>query len=137
MQIKFTAIAGEHDPEYLSLFDGYEYSNEDFTDYLLDELGHLKKTKGLRDGYMSFKLVDGVLHTVTTYQYDVELTPTEIDDLKDYTQGQWSDGIGEGFEQNPVFKRDYNIFSYNVENGEDLYISPWHHGQIITYEIYE
>lgn len=77
---------------------------------------------------MSFEVVDGVLHTVTTYQYDVELTPTEIDDLKDYTQGQWSDGIGEGFEQNSYFETD---------DGEELFLSPWYSGQIITYEIYE
>lgn len=48
-----------------------------------------------------------------------------LEELKDYTQGQWSDGIGEGFEQ----------FSYKEIDGEEIYISPWYHGQKIFAEI--
>lgn len=49
------------------------------------------------------------------------LTNGEMDILIDYTQGQLSDGIGEGFEQTPCA----------VINGEEIYLSPWYRGQIL------
>lgn len=126
MKIRIIGETGEHNPDYISLFDGYEYSDSDFTDYLTDELEYLVTVKGLREGYMSFEVINGVLHTVTTYQYNAELHPSEIEELKEYTQGQWSDGIGEGFEQ----------FSYfQTEDGEELFVSPWYFGQTLTHEI--
>jgi hypothetical protein len=46
----------------------------------------------------------------------MELTDEEIDRLLDYTQGQWSDGIGEGFEQFPC----------HHEGRKEIYLSPWY-----------
>ncbi|MEY4572908.1 MAG: hypothetical protein RLZ10_2165 [Bacteroidota bacterium] len=96
---------------------------DDFVEYIDNEV----LRKKLYSGYMTFENRQGVLYTITTY--DVKegqiLTEKEIEELKDYTQGQWSDGIGEGFEQ----------FSYKEIDGEEIYISPWYHGQKIFAEI--
>jgi len=51
----------------------------------------------------------------TAYSFTRRLTEEEMRALEDYTTGQWSDGIGESFEQQPV--------------GDGFYISPWHRGQ--------
>ena len=48
-----------------------------------------------------------------------ELVTSELEALKRYTSGQWSDGIGEGFEQHPC----------KVIRGTEIYISPWYHNQ--------
>jgi hypothetical protein len=78
-------------------------------------------TDKLKSGYMEFKVEDGVLYTITKYNVTEELTDDEIEQLKDETQGQWSDGIGEGFEQYPCSEIE----------GEEVFISPWYYGQTI------
>ena len=65
------------------------------------------------------------LITEVVYEVDDDITAEQKDELADYTQGQWSDGIGEGFEQRVCG---------NTINGEEIYISPWTHGQIIRVE---
>ncbi len=52
-------------------------------------------------------------------EYFEPLVTDELEILPDYTQGQWSDGIGEGFEQSPCAE----------ENGEEIFVSPWFRGQ--------
>ncbi len=75
-------------------------------------------------GYMYFSYEDGKLYTITIYNATRELTASELVELGEYTQGQWSDGIGEGFEQFPCMES---------EEGEEVYISPWTPGQeVIT-----
>ena len=70
--------------------------------------------ENIKDGYMSFIFENNKLYTITEYISDRELSNEECIKLKKYTQGQWSDGIGEGFVQNPVkIKNRY------------VYISPW------------
>ena len=76
----------------------------------------------LNYGYMSFKFEDNQLFTITRYIANEELTVGELSGLGTYTQGQWSDGIGEGFEQQACY--------YN--KGEEFFISPWYRGQTIT-----
>ena len=78
-------------------------------------------------GYTVFKYEDGKLWSVCTYELKTPLTQDEIDYLVDYTSGQWSDGIGEGFEQFPCCEID----------GMGLYISPWFFGQTISTQIIE
>ena len=51
------------------------------------------------------------------------LIEKDLQELVKYTQGQWSDGIGEGFEQNPCY--------YDSEDNE-VFISPWFYGQQVT-----
>jgi len=74
-------------------------------------------------GYLNFKYEDGKLWSITTYESSRELTKEELEQLLDYTTGQWSDGIGEGFEQNSCFTTD---------KGKDVYISPWFSEQKVT-----
>lgn len=95
---------------------------EDFTDYFCQEEQCLKD-KGVSGGYMFFEVLnDDHLWTTTTYTSREELTLKEIELLANYTQGQWSDGIGEGFEQEPC---------YFDEQGGEVYISPWHRDQYL------
>lgn len=92
--------------------------DEDFVEYI-----HNKDLKAaLIDGYMSFQMVGKSLHTVTRYHAHRELTDAELRELGKYTQGQWSDGIGEGFEQYPCGESS---------NGKEMYISPWYYGQTL------
>jgi len=74
-------------------------------------------------GFLHFEFKDDKLWSVTIYQSSRELSEEELTSLEDYTSGQWSDGIGEGFEQHPCFQD---------EDNEDVYISPWSPGQITT-----
>lgn len=71
---------------------------------------------GVEGGYMEFVFDDkeNKLFVETTYDALRRLDPHEETVLIEYTQGQWSDGIGEGFEQ-------------HEERGG--YISAWHRGQ--------
>ena len=91
-----------------------------FTDYIDDNFDG-----AISGGYMHFEIIDGVLTTVTEYESTRELTKTEVKELEEYTQGQWSDGIGEGFEQQEC--------GYD-KNDDDIFISPWFHGQVLATE---
>ena len=65
-------------------------------------------------GYMEFSYENGDLWTLTIYESSRELSKDELNELEEYTSGQWSDGIGEVFEQIPVIVDD-----------EEVFISPW------------
>jgi hypothetical protein len=75
-------------------------------------------------GYLEFEFTDGKLWSVVEYKSTRELNEFELKWLRDYTQGQWSDGIGEGFEQEPV----------TYYKDKEIYISPWYHDQEIKVE---
>ena len=122
-KITIKAKAGDYNPDHLDQLDGQD-CQDDFTDYLHDEHESMI-TKGLRNGYMKFQSIDSVLWVITEYESDEKLTEPELDLLVDYTQGQWSDGIGEGFEQEPCGYDD---------NDEEIYVSPWFHGQVAIVE---
>ena len=79
-------------------------------------------------GNLYFKVVDGELITHTEYQSTRRLTQAELLQLAQKTQGQWSDGFGEGFEQQPVFTDN----SWQSEDGDsDVYVSPWCRNQVL------
>lgn len=71
---------------------------------------------------MSFIKKNGLLYVAVDYQTTRMLIEDEMTDLIEYTSGQLSDGIGEGFEQRPC-----SI----LPNGDPMYISPWHVDQIL------
>lgn len=101
----------------LEVLDGIDCQDE-FVEYMDGDESYYED---LEDGYMDFHYEDGMLMTHTTYSSKRELTKEELDSLIEYTTGQWSDGIGEGFEQMPCF-----------DDGEtSYYISAWQHGQEI------
>lgn len=73
----------------------------------------------LDTGFMSFLFENGVLYTITTYTLlegeEETLTDEDIEYIKNETIGQWSDGIGEGFEQNAAC----------MFGDEEVFISPY------------
>lgn len=89
----------------------------DFVSYMERDLGEV-----LKEGYMRFVYENDELFTVNEYISTRELTDEEMKELIKYTQGQWSDGIGEGFEQRPI-----------MVSGDEVYISPWYNGQKVVY----
>jgi len=110
-------VKGEAATDYTPLED---LDGIDCQDCFSDYMDRGESCNGaVTGGYMRFKHEDGKLFTITEYKASRELTPDELHDIVEYTSGQWSDGIGEGFEQYPQ----------NVD-GEEVYISPWFWGQV-------
>lgn len=124
-------VVGEAKTGYPNLkeLDGVT-CKDDFTEYMqYNPKTSPIKRKGISSGYMEFKYLMDRLWTVTTYKCPVELSQKELNDLKEYTIGQWSDGIGETFEQFPC----KYVPEYETQNGltsDEAYISPWYSGQI-------
>jgi hypothetical protein len=112
-------VIGEAQTDHQNLeeLDGIDCQDR-FSEYFDSDFSFVKNVTG---GYMEFKYENGKLMTYTVYNSDRLLTDEELNELMDYTQGQWSDGIGEGFEQFPVY----------LDENEEVYISPWFYGQDI------
>lgn len=112
-------IKGESKTSYKNLrkLDGID-CQDTFSEYFDDDFTFKDNVKG---GYMYFKYDSDLdkLFTITVYNSDRELSKEELDILEDYTTGQWSDGIGEGFEQEPIL----------FDDDDEIYISPWFPGQ--------
>lgn len=107
--------------EDLQKLDGYDDPINYFSDYFDSEMVELR---GLFEdtGVMSFHLKDGEFWVHTTYESPNNIiSSAALAQLREYTRGQWSDGIGEGFEQFPVM--------------EKYFISPYHPRQKIITEI--
>jgi hypothetical protein len=124
-------IKGEAKTSYPNLqeLDGIDCQDE-FSEYFDGDESY---AKDVTNGYLHFEYdkSDGKLYSVTTYDSTRLLTGEELEQLGDYTSGQWSDGIGEGFEQNPCYhsKEEYDYYD---ELTNEVYISPWHRNQILT-----
>jgi hypothetical protein len=130
MKIKIYGISGPctyEEAGYASKLLCEGIKAEDGSDEFVQWMHNESLQSKLVDGWMYFERIGEHLCTVTVYQVKdgEQLTENEIEELKRYTQGQWSDGIGEGFEQFPVT---------NVV-GDQVYLSPWYHGQKIFHEI--
>lgn len=125
-------VKGEAKTRYpnISELDGIK-CDEDFAGWFDDKHSFMENIK---DGYMKFVFHDDKLWTITTYTATRELTQNELAQLEEYTVGQWSDGIGEGFEQQPCFQSSilYQEYPGDDELTRDVYISPWYKGQVVT-----
>lgn len=134
-------VKGEAKTEYPNLteLDGISCQDE-FSEYFDGDESYIDDVS---NGYLYFKYEDGKLWSITTYDSTRELTQEELEKLKEYTIGQWSDGIGEGFEQNPCYtaSQPYRTYEEEFDDYEnqdeadidlEVYISPWFYGQIIT-----
>lgn len=117
-KITIKGLAGDTQPEDIRRKEFTKAQcGDSFCEYFRDSLSNLD----IHGGYMSFIWDDKEheLYTITVYTSKNELTKEQLDDLANYTQGQWSDGIGEGYEQ----------FDCHIRNDEECFISPWYHGQ--------
>lgn len=105
-------------------FDGLDCGDE-FVEYADSNF-----PKCIEYGYMHFEYdpKKNILYTLTVYETSRKLTKEEEKIVIDYTQGQWSDGIGEGFEQQPFSEADAN---YGSDFDDDTIYnpSPWYPGQ--------
>lgn len=117
----FEAI--DYQEEILKEFDKFckLYGNGDMTEYFDD--GELKeKIHGIFWNIIVIKeeLVGNVVVLIDDNQ---NLSKDEIEEIKDFIEGQNSDGLGECFEQREIKTHD----------GELIYVSFWHRGD---YKIY-
>lgn len=123
--------SADYNGDYIKIdgshFDGFDY-HESFHDYFHDEKESMKDC--ITNSYMEFHMVDGKLNTFVYYFSDRKLTEQELEILIDYTSGQLSDGIGEGFEQFPQMQVELDASGKEY----DAYLSPWFYGQVLTAE---
>jgi len=106
------------DEKDLKSLDGITEHGTEFADYF-----HNGTYDGfVKGGQMSFHFAKGKLEVHTVYTSIVKLDKVQLEHLMEYTQGQWSDGVGEGFEQNPAAELD----------GQDVFISAYHDKQKIV-----
>lgn len=98
---------------FMDYFDPWQEEYKSVTQSIKDKV---------KSGYMTFRhsRERQCLEVLTTYEVASVLTDLERECLQSYTEGQWSDGIGESFEQVPVHDGTY-------------YISPWHPYQVMTH----
>lgn len=107
-----------HDYEYYAQeVEHIAICNDNFAEYFPEEMSNISSV--INQGYADFHFRDGKLYVETTYYSERELEQSELDILAEYTQGQWSDGIGESYEQSPCAE----------VNGKEIYLSMWHRGQ--------
>ena len=88
------------DPALLRTLHGLEH-DEIFSDYMSDGGDHTLADAGVTGGTLRFEFDEaaGVLFGLTTYSVPRFLNEEELSLLKEYTVGQWSDGIGDNFTQ--------------------------------------
>ena len=86
----------------LQELQGYKLDT-DFVEYIDNDLLRQK----LLTGYLRLDIQDDELVAIIEYKAIKRLSKAELDELKDYTEGQLADGIGEGFEQELVYNKYY------------------------------
>ena len=91
------------DPNVLQTLDGIE-SDEVFSEFMSDGGDSTLADAGVTGGQLRFKYDSKSkrLYGFTQYSVPRKLTESEVALLKEYTIGQWSDGIGSNFFQERV-----------------------------------
>ena len=99
------------DPLVLKRFNGINYADVAFTEFLPDaDLGGLSRKLETGGGmYFSYKEPGKYLTVTTTYHAFRRLSDKQIAKLAGYTVSQWADGIGEGFETESVERFGYRV----------------------------
>lgn len=102
----------------LSQFDGLGINNyvDEFTQYMSHK--YLALRDYVTEGWAYFEHKGDNLHVVTRYRVLQPLTDTLLKLLVEYTVGQWSDGIGEGFSDKVQYR-----------SGDSYYVNAWWPGQ--------
>lgn len=93
----------------------------DMKDFFYDDDNAQKKMASVRWGVEE---IDGVLYGKVDFRLYEPFTPEEKEKVRDWIEGQNSDGFGEGLEQRKI----------ETEDG-DLYISLWYSGE--DYFVYD
>lgn len=109
-------VAGDAKTDFPNpeLLNGYGEDQTDFVEYIDIPAAKIK------DGsYMDllWNKADMKLYSVNKFVTGSPLNEEQMKSLGEQVSGQWSDGVGEVFEQNPVMQDD---------EGNDVYVSPWH-----------
>lgn len=104
------SLTGETDDkptqEQLSGLDGLSCQDE-FTEYFDSDSTLVDK---VFNGFLSFQFIDNELKYTVRYEAKEELSEQEMAELVEYTNGQLSDGIGEGFEQREQYVGDDSFY---------------------------
>src|SRR5262249_15723504 len=109
--------------EHLKMLDGVEYNDEDFVEHMDQPLASLvQHSTGI-----TFHLNEsnGQVSAVTSFETAKELDEQQIPHLKNYYDGQMSDGIGENFLGELVERADVNFrlavfWLYDATRGSQL-----------------
>lgn len=89
------------DASIIKGFAGYKYTEEEAADYIGDGAGEeVYHAIGLKGGFIELQFDDAAkeLWVITEYDSPRKLIDNEVRFLVEYTQGQWSDGMGENME---------------------------------------
>lgn len=101
------------EPAVLKRFSGIADNEEpSFSDYLLDGVEQqCLEDAEIHGGHLilSYRKSDNQLTVVTEYFASRRLTKGELEILRAYTVGQWSDGFGEGFAPPEIEDRGWEI----------------------------
>ena len=111
--------ADDYRSEIEKTLDGCIY--EDMVEYFDESETARAKIQSM---IWEFESVNGCLYGKVNVTISEELTEEEIEAVREYICGQNSDGLGEGFEQQPI----------RIDDGE-IYVSFWEYGD--HYWIYD
>lgn len=93
--------------------------------YFDERRNHEVKAKIL-SAIPSVEIRNGELTGCTTVRLEAPLTETEMEDLQDYLKGQFSDGWGEGFEQQEIRTGDGVLYVHFWEEPFEFEVEAVH-----------
>jgi len=76
----------------------------------------------VRSLFVDVEIIGGKLWAVAELEITEPLTEDEVDALRDYLSGQYSDGFGEGFEQREIKVDDGELYVHLWQMGDEFFI---------------